>query len=84
MSMFIGSSAASAPIPATLATPVNPALMEAWQGLAEALKSDDLDAARRSCAALIRNAPEGATFTKGSLFAQSGKALVTSSTGGSA
>jgi cytoskeletal protein RodZ len=77
MSMFIGSSAASARIAATLATPVNPALKEAWQGLAKALKSDDLDAARRSCAAPIKNAPEGATFTKGSPFAQLGKALVT-------
>ena len=77
MSMSIGSSLTSAQIAATPPTPVNPALKEAWQGLTKALKADDLDAARQSYAALIKNAPEGATFTKGSPFAQMGKALVT-------
>lgn len=77
MSMAIGSTTATMQTAASTGTQVTPALKEAWLGLTGALKNDDLEAAKKSFAAIVKNAPEDATLTRGSPFAQLGKALAT-------
>lgn len=76
MSMSIGSTSAPMQTTGLNGANVNPASKEAWLGLTSALKNGDLEAAKESYAALVKNAPEGATFTRGSPFAQMGKALI--------
>lgn len=77
MSMAIGSTSATMQTAGSAGTNVTPALKEAWLGLTGALKNDDIEAAKKSFAAIVKNAPEGATLTRGSPFAQLGKALAT-------
>lgn len=77
MNMAIGSPSAQMQTTGLTGTNVNPALKEAWLGLTGALKNGDLEAAKKSYAELVKNAPEGATFTRGSPFAQLGRALMT-------
>jgi TolA-binding protein len=61
--------------PNTGATPPSPE-RQAFGELAKSLRNGDLDAARQAFANVIRNAPEGASWPKGSPFADLGKALV--------
>jgi len=49
---------------------------QAFGDLAKSLRSGDVDGAKQAYASLVRNAPEGATWPKGSDFADLGKALV--------
>lgn len=76
MSMAIGSTAPQVQSLGPAGSNVTPALKEAWLGLTGALKNGDLDAAKQSYAAILKNAPDGASFTRGSPFAQLGKALL--------
>ncbi|MEO8125179.1 MAG: hypothetical protein ABI633_14120 [Burkholderiales bacterium] len=48
---------------------------QAFGALAKSLRAGDVDAAKTAYAAVIKNAPEGATLERGSPFAQIGKAL---------
>ncbi|HRD83862.1 MAG TPA: hypothetical protein PLF63_01680 [Rubrivivax sp.] len=55
----------------------NPAMRDAFVDLGKALKSSDPQAARAAYAEMMRSAPEGSTWPKGSAFADLGKALLT-------
>jgi TolA-binding protein len=60
-----------------LATPTrSPAQRDAFKALAQTLKSGDLDGAKQAYAAIVRNAPDGATWNSQSPFAQLGRQLV--------
>lgn len=76
MSMAIASNSATMQTSGSAGTNVTPALKEAWLGLAGALRNDDLEAAKKSYAAIVKNASDDATLTRGSPFVQMGKALV--------
>jgi len=54
----------------------NPAMREAMRDLTQSLRSSDLTGARQAYAAILKNAPDGAQLTKGSDFADLGRALV--------
>lgn len=56
--------------------PRNPAMREAMRDLTQSLKASDLDGARQAYAAILKNAPEGAQFPRGSDFADLGRALL--------
>jgi len=45
--------------------------------LTKAVRTGDLDAARRAYRDIVKTAPDGATLTRGGAFAQLGQALVT-------
>ena len=76
MSMAIGSTTATLQTAGSTGTKGSPALKEAWVDLTVALRNDDLEAAKKSYAAIVKNAPDDATLTRGSPFAQMGKALL--------
>lgn len=48
---------------------------QAFRDLAKALNSGDIDGAKQAYGAMIKNAPEGATWNPDAAFAQLGKAL---------
>lgn len=54
----------------------SPAMREAMRDLTQALKTSDLAGARQAYASILKNAPEGAQFPRGSEFANLGRALV--------
>ena len=60
---------------AAVRAPVTPE-KQAFVDLTKSLRSGDLDQARESFANMVRNAPAGTTWPKGSPFAALGKALV--------
>ena len=68
---------------ATIATQPNTGIVatpsperQAFGALAKSLRSGDADGAKEAYANMVRNAPEGATWPKGSHFADLGMALV--------
>lgn len=63
------------------ARPVPSAQREAWNDLRRALRAGDLSAAGQAYAAIVKNAPDGATFPRGSAFADLGRALVSGNVG---
>lgn len=67
----------AAPVATQTTTSVarNPAERQAFRDLAQALKASDLTAARQAYVAILKNAPEGAQFPRGSAFADVGRAL---------
>jgi hypothetical protein len=71
-----GAAALSAPSPATALGRTHP-MREAMRDLRQALRSSDLDASREAYAAILKNAPEGAQFPRGTEFASIGRALAT-------
>lgn len=77
---MITSSLSSLPAQQTLA-PTNKvmagaALGEDAKALVKSLRNDDLGGARQAYANIVKNAPEGATWPKGSAFADVGRALL--------
>jgi hypothetical protein len=76
MSMSINSATSFVNRTTSTASARNPAEREAVRDLTQALRASDLPAARQAYASILKNAPEGATFPKGSSFADLGKALV--------
>lgn len=52
-------------------------MREAMRDLRQSLKASDLDGARQAYASILKNAPEGAQFPRGTEFASLGRALAT-------
>jgi hypothetical protein len=75
----VGACSAASLQPTAASVPL--AQREAWNDLRRALRTDDLSAAGDAYASIIKNAPEGATFPRGSAFADLGKALIAGDSG---
>jgi hypothetical protein len=76
MSLAITGTAPQSVYGAATAPQRNPAMREAMRDLTQSLKASDLAGARQAYAAILKNAPEGAQFPRGSEFAKIGRALV--------
>lgn len=74
--MQISNSTSFAAASATAARPQQEQRSD-FKNLRQALRAGDLDAAKKAYGAIVRNAPDGATWKPGSPFAQVGKALAT-------
>ena len=66
----------STPSPALATSTRSPEQRDAIKTFAQTLKSGDLDGAKQAYAAIVRNAPDGATWNSQSPFAQLGRQLV--------
>lgn len=60
----------------TAAAKRNPAERQAFRDLADALKASDVTAARQAYVAILKNAPDGTQFPRGTEFANVGRALI--------
>jgi hypothetical protein len=76
MSLAITGTAPQSVHAASTAPQRSPAMREAMRDLTQSLKASDLAGARQAYAAILKNAPEGAQFPRGSEFAKIGRALV--------